>query len=328
MTRMLVRVLDGQEAALADAAGTDIIEVDAEKAGEARAAFAGPIRLRLDRDAASTNIWEAAASVGADEIVVDFDPASKMDGSLGRVGKAPDVVARVAISLNLSDVLSRVRGCAEALMLDTGATRLLDIASIAELDAFAEACRAQNLPFGFGGGLEAPDVARLLLLEPDVLGFDSAVRIGHDPKGALDPNALLVIRSLIPRKDAAVPSTTSSSTVVDRVFVRDLVVPVSIGAYRAEHGGRQRVRFSVDVAIARAPRAPRDMGDVFSYDIIIETIRVRAARAHVAFVETLAEDVAAALLAHDVVRSTTVKVEKLDVIDGAVGIEIHRHRDA
>ena len=70
------------------------------------------------------------------------------------------------------------------------------------------------------------------------------------------------------------------------------------------------------------------MRDVFSYDVIIETIRVLSRRPHVTFVETLAEEVAAALLGHPDLVAVLVKVEKLDVIDGAVGIEISRRRVA
>ena len=68
------------------------------------------------------------------------------------------------------------------------------------------------------------------------------------------------------------------------------------------------------------------MRDVFSYDVIIETIRVLAQRPHVTFVETLAEEVASALIAHPALIAVTVKVEKLDVIEGSVGIEITRRR--
>jgi (5-formylfuran-3-yl)methyl phosphate synthase len=79
--------------------------------------------------------------------------------------------------------------------------------------------------------------------------------------------------------------------------------------------------------VMRDPRPPRDMRDVFSYDIIIETIRVLAERPHVTFVETLAEELASALLTHAEVTAVSVRVEKLDVIQGVVGIEIVRRRD-
>ena len=121
---------------------------------------------------------------------------------------------------------------------------------------------------------------------------------------------------------AARPKAARIAKVTDRIFVRDFEVALAIGAYRAEHGKRQRVRFSVVAETIRAAGTPHDMRDVFSYDIIIETIRVLAERSHVTFVETLAEEVAAELLAHAEVVAVEVKVEKLDV-DRRRG----RHRD-
>jgi dihydroneopterin aldolase len=47
-------------------------------------------------------------------------------------------------------------------------------------------------------------------------------------------------------------------------------------------------------------------------------------RGHVNFIETIAEDVAEIVLRHPRVRRVRVRVEKLDVIEGAVGVEITR----
>ena len=159
------------------------------------------------------------------------------------------------------------------------------------------------------------------------LGFDIAVRRDHRADGPLDRQALDAIRALIPRKGRPAPGPRArADTVIDRIFVRDFAISLAIGAYQAEHGKRQRVRFSVEADVARKPEPPHDMRDVFSYDVIIETIRVLSQRPHVTFVETLAEDVATALLGHADLMAVTVKVEKLDVIDGSVGIEITRRR--
>ena len=49
-------------------------------------------------------------------------------------------------------------------------------------------------------------------------------------------------------------------------------------------------------------------------------------RGHVEFIETLAEEVAAIVLRHARVRGVRVKIQKLDVIEGAVGVEIRRER--
>jgi dihydroneopterin aldolase len=110
------------------------------------------------------------------------------------------------------------------------------------------------------------------------------------------------------------------------VFVRDFVVLARIGAYDFERGAPQRVLFDVDVLVRRAAAHADDMRAVFSYDIILDAIRLVAGRGHVELVETLAEEVAAILLRHARVRSVRINVRKLDVIDGSVGVEILRER--
>ena len=333
MTLMLVRVRDADEAVAAAQAGVDAVELAINGvsglaiAGTVRDAVPGLIlRLRIGTGA----LAGAADDAPAGEIAIVLDPV------LDDVGGAPATLhdrlaAKVAIVRTppASGDSFRRLGRFKTIMLDTGDTRrLIDAVEIARLDAFALACRSEGLRFGFAGGLEAPDVARLLLLRPDVLGFDRAVRHGHDLEGALDTAALEAIRALIPREHASSAPASRGRRVTDRIFVRDFVVPLVIGAYQAEHGVRQRVRFGVEAEIVREAAAPRDMRDVFSYDVIIETIRVLSERAHVTFVETLAEEVAASLLVYAELASVRVTVEKLDVIDGTVGIEITRERMA
>jgi dihydroneopterin aldolase len=49
-------------------------------------------------------------------------------------------------------------------------------------------------------------------------------------------------------------------------------------------------------------------------------------RGHVNFIETIVEDVAEIILKHPRVRRVRVRVEKLDIIEGGVGVEIARDR--
>ena len=112
----------------------------------------------------------------------------------------------------------------------------------------------------------------------------------------------------------------------DRVFVHDLVLPVRIGAYVHEHAAAQNVRFSVEAEIARASQPAQDMRDVLSYDIMTDGIRLIATDGHTALVETLAERIAAFVLGFPRVQQVTVKIEKLDVGPGRVGVEIRRQR--
>ena len=106
--------------------------------------------------------------------------------------------------------------------------------------------------------------------------------------------------------------------------MHDFVLPMRIGTYARERDLEQNVRFSVDVAITRSGSVPRNMPDVLSYDVITDSIRMIAARGHVALVETLAEEVAASVLRHPRAANVTVRVEKLETGSGSVGVEITR----
>ena len=72
----------------------------------------------------------------------------------------------------------------------------------------------------------------------------------------------------------------------DRIFLRDHVVEMEIGAYGYERGRRQRVRFGVEADVPRAG-ACAGMGGVYSYDLIADAIALLTDGAHVDFVETL-----------------------------------------
>ena len=326
---MLVRVVDAAEASRAATAGVDAIEMvvdeplDLSALRAVRLAFQGTLRLRLPDSNVSPELVAAASDAGANEIVFPLNEAAPAL----RATQANLTIIGIIKGPNLLDEVRRVRDQIGAVMLEPVAGRLIDHVGIAQLDALAVACRATGLPFGLSGGLEAPDVARLLLLKPDVLGFDVAVRLEHRAEQPLDVSALAAIRALIPREgDTTVAAQGPDNGGVDCVFVRDFAVSISIGAYRAEQNARQKVRFSVEADVVRKAVPPRDMRDIFSYDVIIETIRVLSQRPHVTFVETLAEEVAAALLTHADLLAVKVKVEKLDVVEGTVGIEIVRRR--
>ncbi len=236
-----------------------------------------------------------------------------------------------------------------AAMLDTARKaggRLLDHMGVAALSGFIDGCRRHGLMGGLAGSLEAPDVPRLLLLAPDVLGFRGALCADHDRTARIDAAAVEGIRALIPQDPRAVrPHADVAAKVdyrllaargyaikddvaTDRILVRDFVLPIRIGAYKHERERTQSVRFNIDVGIIRSPHVAQDMRDVFSYDVILDGIRMLVAQEHVALVETLAERVAALILAQHRVVSVTVKIEKLDVGPGAVGVEIVRKRPA
>ena len=220
-----------------------------------------------------------------------------------------------APDLALLPVLARA-GFAGA-MLDTAdkdGSRLLDHMDLPHLRGFVAACRAEGMLAGLAGALEAPDVPRLLVLAPDVLGFRGALTGSAGRAAPIAREAVQAIRALIPPEDAPAdgggvdyrllaargyaPDPNGDPAFTDRVFVRDLVLPVRIGAYARERAAPQRVRFAVEVLVTRAARASADMRDVFSYDVITDGIRLLIDAGHVPLVETLAERIAEMLLAH------------------------------
>lgn len=115
---------------------------------------------------------------------------------------------------------------------------------------------------------------------------------------------------------------------IRQVFVRDLVVPCRIGAYRHERSAPQRVRVNVNLAVLEGDGPVDDqLANVVSYEKIVEGVRRVAQAGHINLVETLAERIAELSLSDPRVRSARVRVEKLDVFPdaGSVGVEIERH---
>jgi dihydroneopterin aldolase len=142
------------------------------------------------------------------------------------------------------------------------------------------------------------------------------------------------------------PRIADASRGLRHVFLRDLVLPASIGVHAHEHAAAQRVRINVDLGVeddgARAlsrpsvgrpgggqPRVGReDLRRVVDYEAVADAVRAIVAAGHVMLVETLAERIAESCLADPRVHLARVRVEKLDVfVDAAsAGVEIERRR--
>jgi FolB domain-containing protein len=370
MTLLLASVTGPDEAEIADRHGADIIDLKESRRGAFGAvtldvvaatlaaidhrrpvsAVAGELAMEPDRIVRAAS---ALADAGVDYVKVALfaepgrEDCIRASSALARRVKLVGVMfADHGFDAALVPLMAS-SGFAGA-MLDTARKtggRLLDHMSVAALGGFVDACRQQGLMGGLAGSLEAPDVPRLLLLAPDVLGFRGALCGNHDRTGDIDPAAVDVIRALIPEDPRAVRPHAAAAKVdyrllaargyavkddaaTDRILVRDFVLPIRIGAYQHEREKTQNVRFNVDVGIVRAPHVAQDMRDVFSYDVILDGIRMIVAQEHIALIETLAERIAALILAQPRVVSVTLTIEKLDVGPGAVGVEIVRKRPA
>ncbi len=111
----------------------------------------------------------------------------------------------------------------------------------------------------------------------------------------------------------------------DRISLRDFPVDVEIGAFEVERGTKQRLQFSVVVAVAPPDAEVGDDVDrILSYDTIADAIRAELAAERLALLETLAERISLRLLAEPQARQVWIRIEKLDRGPGALGIEVVR----
>lgn len=371
MTLMLASVTDAAEAETALIEGADILDlkdpsqpplgavgpatIHAVVAAVGRRRPVSAVAGNLDMQPATIiAASEALVATGVDYIKIGFFPS---DGAKAIIESLQPLASKVhLVAVFFSDLpheLSLLAHLAAAgfkgAMLDTaqkGTLRLIDHMNVAALKTFVDHCHDSGLTAGLAGSLEPPDIARLLPLGPDFLGFRGALCAGHERVQRIYAGQVRLIRDLIPRDVArrdfdenvkidwrllsargySLDSEQKKET--DRIFVHDLVLPVSIGAYDFERNRTQPVRFNVDVDIRRVPHHAEDMRDVFSYDLVIDAIKLIIGRGHIDLVETLAERLADALLAHPRVHRVKLRIEKLAVIEGSVGVEIRRERQA
>lgn len=365
MTRMLASVTGPDEAEAAVAGGADIIDLKDPGRGALGAVEPSVVRAAVERVAGRRPCSavtgdlpmepgtiraavDAMAATGVEFVKLGVFPGADPEGAIRALAPLAERVRLVAVlfadlapDLGLLHALGNA-GFAGA-MLDTarkGDGRLLDHMPVPALGRFVAACRERGLMCGLAGALEPPDVPRLLRLEPDLLGFRGAL-CAAGRAGPLDPARVALVRGLIPR-EAPASGTVAQLHILgtrgfapdpddlartDQIFVRDFTLPVRIGAYAREHGAPQPVRFSVDAWVSRPARPAQDLRDVVSYDLITDGIRLLVDAGHIELVETLAEQVAALLLAHARVARVRVRLEKLETGSGIVGVEIERTRD-
>lgn len=120
----------------------------------------------------------------------------------------------------------------------------------------------------------------------------------------------------------------SSDVPYDRISLRDYVVEVEIGAFQAERGKVQRVRFNVVVEVLQGSGPIEDDVDrILSYDRVTEAIAHELRAERINLLETLAARVAERILLEPQAERVFVRIEKLDRGPFALGVEIVRARD-
>jgi dihydroneopterin aldolase len=368
MTRMLGSVTGVDEAEIALAGGVDIVDLKDPKAGAlgpvsiqtlsrtiSLIAGRAPVSavcgdLPMEPETIRAKAEEIAAT-GVDYVKIGFFPsanaaacAAALEPLAARTKLIAVLFADLAPDFELLTMFAKHRF--HGAMVDTAIKangRLLDHLPPEQIPGFVDRVKSLGLMVGLSGSLEAPDIPRLLPFAPDFLGFRGALCGQSGRTGSISAEAISQIRELVPEDSrAGGPSSvdyrllaargyspgTDPTLGTDKIFVRDFVLPVQIGAYSFEHGHTQKVRFDVSADVLQVTDHPEDMRHVFSYDIIMDGIRTIVARGHVQLSEALAEQVATYILENPRVVRVTVRVEKLELGPGGVGVEIERKRQS
>jgi dihydroneopterin aldolase len=115
-----------------------------------------------------------------------------------------------------------------------------------------------------------------------------------------------------------------------RLFLRDYVVPVRIGAHDFEKTAPQRIVFNVELFVPYASSTPSkdQLSEVVDYDFVREVIATRVQQGHVELQETLCDDLAMQLLSHPGVQAVRLSTYKPDVYPdcAGVGVEVFRNK--
>ncbi len=113
-----------------------------------------------------------------------------------------------------------------------------------------------------------------------------------------------------------------------RLFLRNHVVDVRIGAHDFEKHAPQRIVFNVELFVPLNGTTPTrdDLAEVVDYDYVREVIARRVARGHIVLQEILCDDLMAELIAHPGVQAVRLSSCKPDVYPDCegVGVEIIR----
>ena len=109
-----------------------------------------------------------------------------------------------------------------------------------------------------------------------------------------------------------------------RIFLRDHVVQVSIGAHDFEKTQAQRLIFNVELFVSYSQSTPQadQLSEVVDYDFVREAIAQRVRTGHVELQETLCDDLVATLLQHPHVQAVRLSTCKPDVYPDCAGVGV------
>ena len=118
-----------------------------------------------------------------------------------------------------------------------------------------------------------------------------------------------------------------SNNFSDRITLKNYILDLEIGAYSSEKNCTQKVKFDVTLNVKRSDGIKTDdVNDILSYEIIVDAIEKVTKGERINLLEKCAELIAKICLSNVQVDKAFVKIEKLERIDGQLGVEILREK--
>lgn len=238
MTAFLASVRSAPEAQLALAGGADVIDVKEPGAGALGAAAPDIVRAIVRLVAGQVPV---SATIGDDwltpsELAARIASTAACGVDIVKVGLAQSSAARalattlealtgvrvfavVMADCALNETVLPVLGRAgvQGVMLDTAdksAGALPELVTHSALAQYLARCRTLGLETGLAGRLRACDVPGLLALQPDYLGFRSALCPAGVRTQTLDRDCIALVRSLV--RDGATLAAAAPGPVARR----------------------------------------------------------------------------------------------------------------
>jgi (5-formylfuran-3-yl)methyl phosphate synthase len=223
-TKMLASVKNLEEAVSILSTGVDIIDIKDPVSGALGAVEPGLLQLIIKKIAGQVitsatigdlpmQITKIASGIdkvlhaGADIIKIGIFSRDTPANVLKLIGERTAAGNRIVLVF-FADLITTVANFnlladhgVYGVMLDTADKSkgsLRTILTVNELDSFVSAAQAAGLLTGLAGSLQQRDIKPLLELNPDFLGFRSALCIKYQRKMTIDINAVNQIRSMIP----------------------------------------------------------------------------------------------------------------------------------
>ena len=114
-----------------------------------------------------------------------------------------------------------------------------------------------------------------------------------------------------------------------KVIIKNLVLNIFIGIHNFEKKKKQRVRFNIEVITNPYVKpSNKDLSTIVNYEDLINKIKLLVKKQHHDLIEDLAENIFEIIFQNRLVKKSSIKIEKLDIIKNSesVGIEFSKSK--